>query len=381
MAKGFCDLQGGAFQNGAFCGSNPCGGGGGEGACCAGTFCYQDTQENCEGAGRDFFGGPCEPSPCGGTSGACCTAEGCGSGLTPSECDGIGGLFLPNTSCTATTCDVGACCLEEGCQDVIQSVCNSMGGTWIVDSSCIDDACGIGACCAGATPTSECSMDTRLNCESFGRTFLGVGTVCSPNPCGVLSVIAACCTLEGCVELNQIDCAVSGGTFVASSPNCGPQTCVVGACCLEDGSCLDQIPSDCENLGGSHNASGLCFEISCPPAVLGACCVDLEPGATCIQALQSDCEAGGRVYIGDGISCASSPCRTCSTCDGDVDNNNARDGQDVSAFVECIIASGGAPGFVPAGCDCADMNHDFSVAMDDVGPMVNALLDTTGDCP
>jgi hypothetical protein len=381
--KGTCEANEGAFHSGVLCGANPCGGGGGLGACCAGTFCYQDTQIQCEADGRDFFGGPCDPSPCGGGGDTvvCCTGEGCSDTLTLPECQSIGGLYLPNLeSCTETTCSIGACCLEEGCEDTVESICNSMGGFFIIFNSCENDACGVGACCAGPTPSSGCGIDTRPNCEANGRTFLGVGTECTPNPCGILSVTAACCTGEGCEVLNSIDCANGFGQFIPTVPACGPQTCQFGACCFEEGGCTDALPSDCANFGGEYNPNGVCFEVGCEPAVQGACCSDLDPEASCVQMSQSNCEAGGRIYIGDGISCASSPCRSCSTCDGDVDNNNGRDGRDVRAFVDCIISSGGAAGFVPAGCDCADMNHDFSVAMDDVGPLVDALLNTTGSC-
>lgn len=384
LHRGECSLMEGVFHADISCGANPCGGGGILGACCAGTFCYQDTQANCEGAGRVFIGDnvPCDPNPCGGGSpNACCTGEGCTETLTQPECESIFGTYIPNTACTLTLCNLGACCLEGECQDLVQTQCNSLGGFWISTGSCFDDPCSPGACCAGPTPTSGCNLATQADCEAAGRTFLGAGTTCSPNPCGILSITAACCTSEGCEVLNEIDCANAGGLYLVSVPNCGPETCLLGACCFEEGGCIDLFPSDCAANGGTYNPAGLCFDIGCQPAVTGACCTDFGPGASCVIATQSACESGGRIYLGDNTTCDPSPCRQCQTCDGDADNDNARNGRDVGAFVTCILTSGGVPGLIPTGCECADLNHDFAVAMDDVPMLVDALLDTTGSCP
>ena len=47
------------------------------------------------------------------------------------------------------------------------------------EADCLQ-ACREGACCEGTT----CTVKPQCQCQGTGKTFKGVGTVCSPNPCG-----------------------------------------------------------------------------------------------------------------------------------------------------------------------------------------------------
>jgi hypothetical protein len=50
--------------------------------------------------------------------------------------------------------------------------------TYATEAACLE-ACKEGACCEGTT----CSVKPQCQCQGAGKTFNGVGTVCSPNPC------------------------------------------------------------------------------------------------------------------------------------------------------------------------------------------------------
>jgi len=52
-------------------------------------------------------------------------------------------------------------------------------GSYRTEAEC-NQACREGACCEGTT----CSVKPQCQCQGTGKTFKGVGTVCTPNPCG-----------------------------------------------------------------------------------------------------------------------------------------------------------------------------------------------------
>ena len=50
--------------------------------------------------------------------------------------------------------------------------------SYATEAEC-NQACKEGACCEGTT----CTVKPQCQCQGTGKTFKGVGTVCSPNPC------------------------------------------------------------------------------------------------------------------------------------------------------------------------------------------------------
>jgi len=60
-------------------------------------------------------------------------------------------------------------------------------------------------------------------------------------------------------------------------------------------------------------------------------------------------------------------------CTSDVNHDGVRDGRDVQAFVDCLLAGGG-------NCACADVQTDGVLNMADVAAFVAALL-AGGACP
>lgn len=69
-----------------------------------------------------------------------------------------------------------------------------------------------------------CRVLTPAQCTSGRGGFLGLGTVCEPNPCG------------------------------QNAAAHGPES--MGACCLEDGTCVVTDPADCADARGVFGGVG-----------------------------------------------------------------------------------------------------------------------------
>jgi hypothetical protein len=64
-------------------------------------------------------------------------------------------------------------------------VTNTGRTSYRTEADCLN-ACKEGACCEGTT----CTVKPQCQCQGAGKTFKGVGTVCTPNPC-------LCCNSDG----------------------------------------------------------------------------------------------------------------------------------------------------------------------------------------
>ena len=66
----------------------------------------------------------------------------------------------------------------------------------------------------------------------------------------------------------QADCHAGGGSYQGDFTTCTPDLCTPfdqGACCFNDGSCINAIPADCTALGGSFQSTGTnCAAVICP---------------------------------------------------------------------------------------------------------------------
>ena len=82
------------------------------------------------------------------------------------------------------------------------------------------------------------------------------------------------------------------------------------ACCTPWGGCLETSPEECAAMGGTYNSGKHCGdpEIQCRPQQTGACCRNYSHGGGCSQTTREQCEKEQGFYLGDGSSCASSPC-------------------------------------------------------------------------
>lgn len=110
----------------------------------------------------------------------------------------------------------------------------------------------------------------------------------------VVESTGACCQDDGtCLDTTEADCG-SNGLFTdgesCSDFQC-PETSTDQACCLEDGSCVDVKSDACDTLGGAFNESSTCDEVQCP--VAGACCI---VDGTCLDSNSDECEAQGGTF-------------------------------------------------------------------------------------
>jgi PKD repeat protein len=81
----------------------------------------------------------------------------------------------------------------------------------------------------------------------------------------------------------------------------------VGACCEADaGPCTDGLgQSECEAGGGVYQGDGTtCSPDPCPAPLGGACCFD----SSCIIDIEEACQIEGGDYQGDGTTCTPNPC-------------------------------------------------------------------------
>jgi hypothetical protein len=165
------------------------------GRCCVpdgggGYTCSQGlTPTQCNGL-NGVWGGwqsTCASNPCPGpTGGACCKPDGsCEQVPNPQACIDLNGTFFSGGNCQATQC-TGSCCTNGVCSMVSQQVCVGNGGTFVGGISCNPDPCNVsGACCCNTSHGPTCGITTQSAClAGTGCTFLGPGTTCDPFPCG-----------------------------------------------------------------------------------------------------------------------------------------------------------------------------------------------------
>jgi hypothetical protein len=137
----------------------------------------------------------------------------------------------------------------------------------------------------------------------------------------------------------------------------------LGACCLPDGTCADNVSSiDCVAQGGEYaGPSSVCGDGS---ICLGACCKGEAAG--CSDTKSVDCPAPF-VFKGLGTQCATTSC-PCSVPFADADLDGDVDQLDFAVFQACF--SGPGPLALSATCKCFDRDNngagDQDVDMDDL---------------
>lgn len=208
------------------------------------------------------------------------------------ECELSGGVF----GGAGTQCEPEACCLLIGyCQETAPECCRASGGQPQGAGSTCDTAnCEpMGACCT-LTTNITCHVFTLSECESFGGSFLGQGTLCQEH--------RACCLPDGsCLFIDIVCCIENGGT-----PGAAPGECFgEGACCLDidDGplaydTCrvLDRVC--CEQQGGVFQGIG-------SQCAVVACCL---PTGGCQEIDPRCCVASGGIPSDVGQDCANAEC-------------------------------------------------------------------------
>ena len=112
-------------------------------------------------------------------------------------------------------------------------------------------------------------------------------------------------------------CHVLGGSYRGRGRMC--TDCRFGACCLEDGTCTDEVTEDsCGSMGGLYQGNGSTCDAGCP---VGACC--FEDGTCLDDVNELACGSMRGKYQGDDTTCGD----TCSVpADDCVDAPTAGEG-------------------------------------------------------
>jgi len=174
----------------------------------------------------------------------------------------------------------------------------------------------------------------------------------------VLNFRGACCLPDGtCLDdVFELDCGAMGGQ---PHPNalCSQIACGTGACCVVeyattaggdepvDVHCEDNVPAEqclTDRLNEFKGNGSVCAEVTCG----GACCIDPDETTAglglppCVDAFtQPDCKDLGGDYQGDGTVCEGVLCNLCKR-DEDCDDSDPCNGAE-TCFLPSVATGGG----------------------------------------
>ncbi len=421
-----CAVAGGRFQGGGTaCAGDICVP---RGACCN-TFdgsCERVTQAQCAAMPNgSYLGNFTSCGQCPIILGACCLPDmSCVPDIRVTQCDQLGGAFLPETGCgdaagdpttyadspnapindlqnTTVTTNVPDS-FTIGDVDVFIDITHTFladldidvihGGTTV---RIMQDQCGAndnmqitfddeGTAIVCATPTvgtyipfSPLSAFDGMN--AFGDWTLNVfddagadqGTLVAwsviidgigINPCDTEP--GACCFSEGigdCQLLNAVDCSTQGGRFQGGGTACA------GDICVPRGACCNTVTGSCQQLtqaqcAASPNGNYLGNFTPCSgcPVVVGSCCL---PNLSCITNTQfAPCTSQGGTFNPGGNCDVVGPC--CLS-----------DGTCNIATQVCCEAAGGA--YLGDGLNCGEAAGNPSTYTDNPNAPINDNQNTT----
>ena len=161
------------------------------------------------------------------------------------------------------------------------------------------------------------------------------------------------------------------------------QITTIGACCLPDSGCQDDVSAaDCAGLGGTHQGySSTCDQLECQEAT-GACC--LPNSSVCAEVTASECTMLGGAFHGYNTTCAETGSECCQDPFADAEGDGDVDQDDFAAFQACFTGLGGG---VPAGCQCFDrdannrIDEDDYIAFEDCASGPDVAADVSCDDP
>jgi hypothetical protein len=146
------------------------------------------------------------------------------------------------------------------------------------------------------------------------------GSLCDAVDCTEL--LGACCFEDGsCLDLMQADCFAQAGIAYAPDATCATHTCAQPeACCFSDGACEDYTLADCLRRRGEPGGPGSACGIDCNDDLIDDACqvfgdADLSGAVDLDDWLQMvDCLSG------PGVTAGGQTCRHCILdCDDDID--------------------------------------------------------------
>jgi len=190
--------------------------------------CADDSE--CSNMGLDLCISPCCSSVACCKDGTC-IADSTGAGNLPPIsqviCEYVyGGTAIEGrcgeVDCCDSTIYVGACCINNVCNEMTFTECSNGGGIFMGPSSSCegDDAvicnCGSGACCMADNSCSEHADE--FSCIDVGGIWQGIGSNCDDTSC--VPPEGACCLGDECVVVTQDDCSSQGGRYQGDNSDC-----------------------------------------------------------------------------------------------------------------------------------------------------------------
>jgi hypothetical protein len=241
-------------------------------------------------------------------TGACCIGEAC-SIMSPAACTAAGGAYFGNDSlCDPGLCLLRACCLPDGtCQDLSDADCATAGGVYHATQICANTICNDN--CADALPVvSGAPAATGNNCTATDDG----SASCQSNSHKDLwyKWVATC---DGTVTMDTEGSALSdtvlsvytacGGTQVACDDDSGTGTwSLLTFGCITDVEYVIRVASYSTGCGGFN----LNISVACLPQ--GACCLAGIGTLGCEAMYQTQCNALGGSYAGNGTVCSGQDC-------------------------------------------------------------------------
>lgn len=175
---------------------------------------------------------------------------------------------------------------------------------------------------------------------------------------GPFPVIGACCYDDGsCIDLSEFVCASSGGTYQGDNTDCDPNPCPqptdTGACCI-DGVCSILSESDCTDGGGNYLGDDTtCVDVDCTN---GVCCY-CDGSCSDPPQTQEGCEADGGNFRGGVTAC--NPCHPFGACckpTGDCE---------ITSSELCVTGNGAYQGDCST-CEAVNCSHTGACCVDGV---------------
>lgn len=292
------------------------------GACCLpdGT-CEEVTVAQCIEDGGTFVGGLCDDADCPQPpppTGACCVGTDC-TIETEDDCTDMDGTYQGDD----TTCDPNPCTLPNCPCTTSQILPFYDTITDAYYSSVTSDCCAETTTYSGAVSKYirfSGLVSSNSVCDDFGFSGTNDCTYALDETCTVVQTSCSGTITDehdNCVEDCTGECPCLTGSCSVHTSNTttlvDPCQLLTGACCVGS-DCMQVVSPECTDLGGFYYGDGTsCGDVTCGGAT-GACCTD----GVCTEGVsEATCTGGGGTYIGDGTSCfddANGACCAFGTC-------------------------------------------------------------------
>ncbi|MGP1346737.1 MAG: di-heme oxidoredictase family protein [Phycisphaerales bacterium] len=199
----------------------------------------------------------------------------------------------------------GACCLSDGsCLELIEDDCFNQGGLYQGDGVlCADVSCGGGSNCGDPASGNCCEPNGTPFCEDSAccELICAADPFCCDTQWDQICADAALNDCDVCGGGGESDCCIANGTPGCDDPTCQDFICAADPFCCDtqwDQICADAALIDCDVCGGVA-------------PLTGACCLT---DGSCVEETAENCIAQGGTYQGDNLLCADVNCNAAPGC-------------------------------------------------------------------